>query len=135
MTTLWSKVMESYIASYTLLETKSNWKQNQHGGKQGLSTDHVLIQFWDSILSDLDTSSNRAAASVLSVIDFSKSFSRCLFQTILQFYKQLGSSQWILEMYAVFLTNRMMSVKVGNVVSTSKPVTGGAVYVYVYVVY
>ena len=41
MTPLWSKVMESYIAGYTLLETKQNWKGNQHGGRSGSSTDHV----------------------------------------------------------------------------------------------
>ena len=39
MTPLWSKLMESYIASYTLIETKQNWRNNQHGGRKGSSTD------------------------------------------------------------------------------------------------
>ena len=50
MTPLWSKVLESYIAGYTLLETRGNWKGNQHGGRAGSSTDHVLVEIWDSIL-------------------------------------------------------------------------------------
>ena len=65
MTTPWSKVMESYIASFTLLETNDNWKNNQHGGKQGSCTDHVSIQLWDYILTDLDTSVNRVDTAVL----------------------------------------------------------------------
>ena len=28
MTTLWSKILESYVATFTLEETQSNWKNN-----------------------------------------------------------------------------------------------------------
>ena len=55
MTTLWSKLLETFVACYTLHETKKNWKSNQHGGRTGSSTDHVLVQLWDRILTDLDT--------------------------------------------------------------------------------
>ena len=127
MTPLWSKLLESYIASYTLVETRQNWKSNQHGGRKGSSTDHVLIQMWDTILTELDTATDKPRAAVLCGIDFSKSFSRCSYQLILESYVGLGASQWIIDMHAAFLMDRSMQVKVGNTLSGSLPVTGGAV--------
>ena len=90
MTPLWSKVMESFVAHYTLLETSKNWKDNQHGGRPGSGTDHVLVSMWNYTLEALDgAEENRARASVLCGIDFSKSFSRCSFQEILKAYRDL----------------------------------------------
>ena len=120
MTPLWSKLLESYIAGYTLIETSQNWKTNQHGGRKGSSTDHVLIQMWDTILSELDSASDKSKAAVLCGIDFSKSFSRCSYQLILDSYIDLGASQWVLDMHAAFLVGRSMQVKVGNVLSTPR---------------
>ena len=127
MTPLWSKLLESYVATYTLLETGHNWKANQHGGRKNSSTDHVLVQVWDTILSELDASKDRPKASVVCGIDFSKSFSRCSYQQILDSYVRLGASQWLIDMHAAFLRDRSMHVKVGNVLSAAFPVTGGAV--------
>ena len=127
MTTLWSKVMESYVAAQTISVTGNNWKKTQHGGRKGSSTDHVLIELWDKILSDLDTSPDRAQAVVVCGVDFSKSFSRCSHQQILLAYEKLGADQWLLDMHAAFLTDRQMSVKVGNKKSCLHAVTGGAV--------
>ena len=125
MSTLWSKLMESYVASYTLIETGKFWKKNQHGGKRGSVTDHVLVSLWDSILSNLDDPN--ILATTLVGVDFSKSFSRCSFQQILLAYKDLNASQWCIDMHAAFLTGRHMQVKVGNVLSEQISVSGGAV--------
>ena len=91
ITTLWSKILESYVATFTLDETKNNWKKNQFGGRKGASIDHVLVALWDKILSGLDRGSKSV---VLSGIDFSKSFSRCTHQEILRAYSRLGLSDW-----------------------------------------
>ena len=115
MTTLWSKLLESFVASFTLIETGHNWKGNHHGGRKGSSTDHVLVQVWDTILEELDTPSERPKAAVLCGLDFSKSFCRCSYQQILESYVSLGASQWVVDMHAAFLTDRSMQVKVGNV--------------------
>ena len=123
MTTLWSKMLETYLARFTMEETKDNWSHNQYGGRKGASTDHVLIEVWDRILSGLEH--NKAV--VLAGIDFSKSFSRCSYQQILEAYTKLGLSDWGLQMHAAFLMNRKMRVKIGNVLSNELPVTGGAV--------
>ena len=124
MTTLWSKILESYVASFTLEETAHNWKKNQYGGRKGSSTDHVLVGLWDKILTGLD---NGSKAVVLSGIDFSKSFSRCSHQEILNSYVKLGLSDWGIEMHAAFLEGRKMRVKIGNLLSDEHVVTGGAV--------
>ena len=121
---LWSKLMESLVASFTMEETANNWKGDQYGGKKGSSTDHVLVGLWNKVLTGLD---NNSKAVVVSAIDFSKSFSRCSFQEILKSYQKLGLSNWGIQMHAAFLTNRRMRVKVGNVLSNEQEVTGGAV--------
>ena len=124
MTTLWSKILESYVATFTLEETQCNWKSNQYGGKKGSSTDHVLVGLWDGILNGLE---NGAKSVVLSGIDFSKSFSRCSHQEILNSYVKLGLSDWGIQMHAAFLDGRKMRVKIGNLLSSEQTVTGGAV--------
>ena len=125
--------MEGFIATYTLIETRNNWKNNQHGGKAGSSTDHALVLLWNSLLESSEGAAGRgeAKAGVLCGVDFSKSFSRCSFQQILLAYKDLKAPQWIINMHAAFLTGRQMRVKVGNVLSQDIAVTG-ALYKAVY---
>ena len=125
MTTLWSKILETIVAQFTLQETGRNWKNDQFGGRKGTSADHVLISLWDKILEGIDSQGGKA--SVITAVDFSNSFSRCSFQQILLAYQKLGLSDWGLAMHAAFLSNREMRVKVGNILSNPHPVTGGAV--------
>ena len=126
MSPLWSKLLESIVSEITLQETKKNWKSNQHGGIKGSSTDHILVEAWDRILRALDKSSSNKAV-VFTAIYFSKSFSRCSYQQVLQAYVEVGASNWLLKMHAAFLTDRSMSVKIGTVLSNPRIVTGGAV--------
>ena len=56
-------------------------------------------------------------SALICGIDFSKSFSRCSHQQILQAYERLGASQWCLDMHAAFLRDRSMQVKIGNILS------------------
>ena len=125
MSTLWSKLMESYVVSYTMLETSNHWKNNQCGGKRGSSTDYVLVSLWDNILSNLDDPDN--FATTLVGVDISKSFSRCSFQDVMAAYRDLNALQWRIDMRNAFLTNRRMQVKVGNILSDPILVTGGVV--------
>ena len=129
MTTLWSKILETYTATFTIQETKDNWNNDQYGGRKGSSTDHVLISIWDEILKGLDSKrgEEKSKAVVLTGVEFSKSFSRCSHQEILKAYQRLGLSDWGIYMHASFLKNRRMKVKIGNLLSDEKIVTGGAV--------
>jgi len=126
MTTLWSKILETFISDITLDEIGSNLKPNQHGGKKGSSTNHVLVNVWDQILRGLDKPGENKAV-VITCIDFSKSFSRCSHQEILRSYAGLGASDWVIAMHAAFLKGRKMRVKIGVEYSDEIRVTGGAV--------
>ena len=98
----------------------------EHGGIKGSLTDHVVVQAWDQIFRGLDGQSGNKAV-VLSVLDLSKSFSRCAHQEILKAYSRVGASKWLLKMHAFFLIDRTMSVKIGPIMSSPRPVTGGTV--------
>ena len=82
----------------------------------------------DRILRALDKSTTNKAVVFITAVDFSKSFSRCSHQQILNAYREvLGANNWLLKMHAAFLTGTTMSVKIGTVQSKPKIVTGGAV--------
>ena len=114
------------VSGLTLQETEKNWKPNQHGGSKGSSTNHILVEAWDKILRSLDRFSENKAV-VFSAVDFSKSFFRCVHVQILQSYANVGASQWLLDMHALVLIGRTISVKGGTHISNPKPVMGGAV--------
>ena len=85
MSTLWSKILETFVAEFTISETKDNWKGTQHGGLKGSSTEHVLVETWDRILRSLDSSKDCKAVT-MTALDFSKSFSKCTYKEILKAY-------------------------------------------------
>ena len=91
LTTLWSKILESYLAKFTIDETGKNWKNNQYGGRKDSSTDHLLAEICDRILTNLD---KEKKAVVLAGIDFSKSFLRSSYQEIISAYAKLCLSDW-----------------------------------------
>ena len=96
------------------------------GGQRGSSTEHVLIETWDTILRNLDSSKD-CKAVVMTALDFSKSFSKCTYKEILAAYARLGASEWLLKMHHNFLQERTMIIKVGTITSEPVLVTGGAV--------
>ena len=126
MSTLWSKVLESFVAEFTIQETKEGWKRSQHGGQRGSSMEHVLIETWDIILRNLDSSKD-CKAVVMTALDFSKSFSKCTYKEILAAYARLGASEWLLKMHLTFLQEWNKIVKVGTITSEPVLITGGVV--------
>ena len=81
MSTLRSKILESFISEFTMQETGPYWKGSQHGGIKGSSTEHILIDTWDRTLRSLERGRNKCV--VMKALDFSKSFSKCTHQEIL----------------------------------------------------
>ena len=110
MSTLWSKLLETFVADFTMNETRDYWKGTQHGGIKGSSTEHVLIETWDRVLRSLDTSKTNKTV-VLTALDFSKSFSKCTYEAILTAYARLNASQWLINIHKAFLEDRTMVVK------------------------
>ena len=107
MSTLWRKILETFVANFTLKETKDQWKGTQHREIKGSLTEHVLIDTWNRILkSREDTKNNKAV--VRTALDFLKSFSKCTYKSILKAYARLGASQWLINLHRAFLMDRSM---------------------------
>ena len=119
-TMLASKVYESFVLGWALEQVKL--KDNQFGGAKGCSTAHLLISVWQKVLTDLE---DCRAATVLTAIDYSKAFNRMQFQECLKAFARHGASSEVIGLVATFLTDRTMSVKVGEAWSTPRPVNGG----------
>ena len=119
-TMLASKVYESYVLEWALAQVKL--KSNQFGGTKGCSTSHLIISIWQKILSDLE---DHRAATVLTAIDYAKAFNRMQYQECLRSFARHGASREIIRLVATFLTDRKMTVRVGNCWSARRSVSGG----------
>ena len=119
-TMLVSKMMESYVLEWAMEEVTT--KLNQYGGVRSCSGTHLILKVWQKILQNLE---DRRAATVLTSIDYTKAFNRLSFQHCLKAFAQKGSSSPVLRLLATFLSDKTMTVRVGNSWSTPRPVTGG----------
>jgi len=119
-TALMSKVYESLVLEWLGQEIKL--KSNQFGGTKGCSVDHLLCNIWHEIGSNLEDS---RAATLLTAIDYSKAFNRLNYKECLEALARLGASSQVLQLVGTFLTNRTMSVKIGESWSNPRPINGG----------
>ena len=97
-------------------------KFNQFSGVKGCSSTHLTLNVRQKVLSNLK---DRRAASILTSIDYAKVFNRLSFQHCLRIFAKRGASTPIIRLLATFLSNRSMTVQVGQSWSTPRPVTGG----------
>ena len=119
-TQLLSKVYESFVLGW--LGEQVKLRRNQYGGVKGSGTEHYLIELWQKVLENIE---DPRAASLLTSIDYSKAFNRLDFAHCLASLKSKGACQELINIIASFLTDRCMKVKVGNVFSQPRKVTGG----------
>ena len=119
-TPLLSKIFEAYMLKKIQEETAL--KPNQYGGVKGCSTTHMVVGLLQEICENAE---DYRSATVLTAIDYSKAFNRVSFQHCLEAYRRKGASTPVLKIIASFLTNRTMSVKVGNEWSSPLDVNGG----------
>ena len=115
-----SKIYESYVLDW--MKKEVILRENQYGGVKGVGTDHVLVQLWQRILQDLE---DYRAATVVTSIDYSKAFNRMSYQYCSEALARKGASTELLKLIATFLTNRTMTVKVGQTMSLPRSVSGG----------
>ena len=119
-TPLLSKIFESYLLKRIKEET--SLKSNQYGGVKGCSTTHMVVGLMQEICENAE---DYRSATVLTAIDYSKAFNRVSFQHCLEAFRKKGASTPVLKLIASFLSNRTMSVKVGNEWSEPLDVNGG----------
>ena len=108
-TLLVSKVFESFLLSW--IREEVHLRKNQYGGERGCSTEHHLLETWETILRDLE---DDRSASVLTSIDFSKGFNRISHQQCMKAFASHGASTEILALLGPFLQNRSMSVRINK---------------------
>ena len=120
-TQLFSKAYESFVLDWLLQEVQL--RTNQYGGVKGSGSEHFLVELWQQVLENLE---DPRAASLLTSIDYSKAFNRLNYAACLRSLKAKGASTESLRIIASFLTDRKMTVKVGNSFSTPRNVDSGA---------
>ena len=119
-TQLFSKIFEGFMLKLSMEEI--SLKQNQYGGVKGCSTTHMVIDILQEVCENAE---DYRCATVLTAIDYSKAFNRVSFQHCLEAFRKKGASTPILQIFASFLSNRTMSVRVGSAWSKPLPVEGG----------
>ena len=119
-TRFFSKVFETYMLENILEEIEL--KKNQFGGTKGFSTGHMLIELWQEVCKNAE---DYRCATVISAIDYAKAFNRLSFQHCLEAFQKKGASTAVIRIISSFLTNRSMTVRVGNSWSNPKNVDGG----------
>ena len=119
-TPLLSKIFEAYMLARIKEETSI--KANQYGGVKGCSTTHMVVGLLQEICENAE---DYRSATILTAIDYSKAFNRVSFQHCLESFRRKGASTPTLKILASFLSNRTMSVKVGNEWSEPLGVNGG----------
>ena len=116
-----SKLFESFVLEWARQEAVP--KLNQYGGEPAASAAQLLIETLDYITSSLED--NRAGV-VLSAVDFSKAFNRLDHEHCLRSIIKKGCSNQVVNLLAAFLTQRTMTVRVGNAFSPPKTINAGA---------
>ena len=111
-----SKTYESFVLDW--LGEQTSLRSNQYGGVKGCGTEHFLVEMWQTVLENLD---DYRAASFITSIDYAKAFNRLDFARCLDALKAKGASSQLLGIVGSFLSNRMMSVKVGNSFISPQP--------------
>ena len=82
----------------------------------------MLIEIWQQICKN---SEDYRSSTVLTALDYAKAFNRLSFQHCLEAFRRKGSSSPIIRIISSFLTNRTMSVRVGQTWSSPRSVSGG----------
>ena len=119
-TLLARKMYESFVLDWLKGEVKL--RTNQYGGVKGVGTQHLLVRLMQELLENAE---DYRAATVVTSIDYSLAFNRMSFQYCLEALAKNGTSTDVLRLVAAFLTDRTMTVKVGDILSSPREVHGG----------
>ena len=119
-TPLASKIYETFVRDWAMQQVKL--KSNQYGGVAGCGTQHMLIDMWQKILSDLE---DPRAATAVAAIDYAKAFNRMSFDKCLESFANEGATRSLMQILGAFLEGRRMTVRVGESWSDMREVMGG----------
>ena len=115
-----SKILEKIVANQLMLFLESNklLSESQHGFRKNLSTETALMKVNEVIYNNIDNQK----ISLLLLLDLSKAFDSVSHEILLEKCNDLNIDQFWFENY---LSDRVQSVKLDSVVSSSKQVNYG----------
>ena len=119
-TPLLSKIFEAHMLSR--IEEETGLKNNQYGGVKRCSTTHMVVEMLQEMCENAE---DYRTATAITAIDYSKAFNRLSYQHCLEAFRKKGASTPVIRILASFLTNRTMSVRVGQEWSEPLDVNGG----------
>lgn len=123
LTSIPCKILEHILFTHIVSHLNKNnlLIDNQHGFRHNRSCDTQLFE----LVTDLNDSLNNSRYTDAIFIDFSKAFDRVqhkrLMAKICNLQLDDKTTQWI----SGFLTNRVQSVKLKNIISSPRPVKSG----------
>ena len=120
-TPIFSKIFEFFILSRLKKDVKPG--RNQFGGISGSSRDHYLTEAWTDIMYTLDQEGS--ACNFISV-DFVKPFNTIGHQHCISSKVKKNVANHTARMVGRVLKNRMMQFRVGYIMSSLRPLRGGA---------
>ena len=115
-----SKILEKVISIQLMdhLESNNLLSNTQHGFRTKLSTETALIRVTDAIYENIDNN----LITLVILCDLSKAFDSVCHTILLQKLNHVNVDEFWFDDY---LANRVQSVKIGNHISSSRPVEYG----------
>ena len=121
-TPFFSKTFERFV--FTRLTSEISLSSSQYGGRKDMGVNHMLVDMFDTILTDLDCGGG--SASCLISLDFEKAFNRLEHDACIEALSNHGASKLSIRIVHAFLKGRTMSARIGSTLSSKKAVNGGS---------
>ena len=122
-TPLISKIMEKVVHNRILRQTELKRNESQKGAKKGIGTVHAIAEVIHKVYEIIENPKTNAIAVFF---DFSKAFNCGHRDQMIQEYQRLGLTEPNLNLVKSFLSDRKMSVKIGDTKSRLRPSTSGS---------
>ena len=103
----------------------SNLLASQYGGRVGVGTEHMIVNFTDTVLKMLDSTRDKVAV-LSAALDWTAAFDRVDPTTVTQKFIKIGIRPSLIPILISYLSERKMKVKYDNVLSSVRKLVGGS---------
>ena len=121
-----SKLFEKFLKDWIIEDISKNLSPAQYGGKRGMGTEHVIVNFVDRILKLLDNNNTTSPAVMVSFADWRGAFDRQDPTITINKFIQLGVRSSLVPILIDYLRNRQMKVKLNGEESEAHSLIGGS---------
>lgn len=114
-------MLERFV--FARINDETSLADSQYGGRKKCGVDHMLINMWETILSDKDSP---ASASCIVSLDFEKAFNRLNHDACILALERHGALILSVKLVHSFLQNRLVYARVGSTLSSALKIFGGS---------